>query len=959
MQILTLLGIVFQIFLNVFLSPGAYEEVYIAWKGLDRISPSHHKEIISFYKCDNYILDSKAEENPRYSSLSVRPEVSTFLNDAGGAVRGLFQYRSPTGDDALIMCNTNTIFRSSGTVWVTLETGTADSPWEGVLYSDPNVTHLYLANGADENKKYLATGQDLIFDMQNQDDETEISGNMWFTQSALIATGDAVAIASLEAGQYIKYATGGSDIEWNEITSIEGVTVEFSAPYVGTTGSQSAVVRSNDVENSRYILEYEGHMVTGYTSVSATSQISNTEVATQEYLMRRATGIAQSFEATSNNISAIKLKMYRSAPITGDLVLKLKDSIDATEPMAEIRYPVGNIPLTATDITFNFGSVAVTSGDTYFLTIERETSGVGSGLGFIHIKRGSAYANGNSYWTYNADGFDSSWDVGYTTLEVTPVLGLNFALEPDTYIDSANATTNYSDATSLYVGNYSGNARKSLLHYYAEYDCVKNDVENWTTAEVSVYKTSTTTGELKAYRIITYIDPASSTWNDSWSLGTWSQAGCSSPETDYQSAGVASLTDNTTVTGYITFDVTAIATWTVYPQNGALTNGIVITGETVASTFEFSSAQAASNQPKWLLTTQTGASDSSDDLFFEVLSEASNRATVMYSKRFKPENFPVLNTFDIPGRIVALAKTGGYLVVAGREPDALHFYRFTGEVTDGDGIEFVTRINGLTIGSSKTIAMPPTDDSFLFFSGLGIYRQKGLQTSLLSGKIREEAKLFANYRDPRDYYGGSGNVMPQGVILPTKDTYVITAPTTLSVNSFLYNLNYATDTWFRWADMTATALLVRESGGSEPRLYLGYDSGQVYRLDTSGSTSNEAELQWFFSGTEGRNDITKNKTITYMDIWAVADNPLRSCVVTLEVKSTDPYSTFTQTSTLTLETGDNLPAITDNVTSENMVWLKFPFTKKAREFHFTLTQQATQGALSLRSIRYKYKVEAN
>ena len=409
---------------------------------------------------------------------------------------------------------------------------------------------------------------------------------------------------------------------------------------------------------------------------------------------------------------------------------------------------------------------------------------------------------------------------------------------------------------------------------------------------------------------------------------------------------------SSTLAGWATFEVTSLATrWTVAEGDTYSTNnhGIIISAESDYTQLDCYSKNYSSNKPFWSMTTETGTSETTQDLYFEVISEAGNgRSTCLYSKRYYPEHYPTLNTIQIPGRIVGLAKSGGYLIVAGKNPDALHFYKYTGSTNDGEGLNFVTSAVGITFGSSKSVAYLPMGQGFIFFSGLGVYHQNGLQSTLLSGRIREEAKLLANYRDPEQYYSGFASLMPQSTVLPTKDLYLLVAPTTEASNSNIYTFNYADNLWARWTNIETTAMEIRRSGGAEPVLYMGDSSGNTYTLDTTGSTTEEAVLQWYLSFR----DITARKTLSEVLLWGRADNPLTSCFVTLEVSSTDPVSGDTQTETEYL-TED----VDDNTTTDNMVEVVFSPGLKAREFKLRLTQQATQGAISWRAIKWSGDID--
>lgn len=954
MNILTLLGILIAFLGNVFLGIGNFEDVRVGWGGLDRISQTHLMDITSMYQCDNYALDSKDEENPRYSVISVRPDKTAYLNATGNSVRGLFDYQTSSGDNLIIMATKDTVYRSSAGSWTTLGTGFYDSPWESVLYALPNNERIYLCNGLNNNKKFFS-GRDILYDMQNQDNETTISGNLWFTQGATTATGDATAIASLEAGQYVKSATTDDDSLWMEITTIEGTTLSFSDKYDGSTASSAVCVRSNDAANSRHMIEYEGHLVTAYTSEETTISISNT-VSTEYWASSMAYGIGQSFTATSNQMNVLRLKIYQFDKNDGNIILKIKTAIDSTDYISKITYPISSLPLNdgSNKLTdFNFGAVALTSGSTYYFTIERENSSAG----YFQLAGGTA-ATGSVYWTYNSTGFDGNWNVGVTTIEVSPLASVaygdpggawyplgNFGTPTNSYLDQANPTISYfsfnpiSLITSTYAGYFSGNQRRSIHNFYLDYGGVSTEASNWDNVKFSIYKTSSTSGEVKIYRKLT---SAFAPW--SAAMAPWTTAGCLSPEADYTATDTVSNANATTEAGWLTFEATSIArAWTPALANNY---GILLSAETTAGHTFYADGAASSVRPKWTLTTATGKNETGKDLYFEIIKKSGQRSTVNYSRRYKPELFPLLNTFDVPGTIVGLAKSGGYLIVGTKRPDALHFFNATYDTADGLGIKDTTRINGITFGGgSHSIAYLPKADAFIFYSGLGVYMQKGLQTTLLSGKIREEAKGFTNYRDPLDYYMGFADLMPQAMIDPTKDTYMLAVPNALGVNSYLYNYNYANDAWTRWTALYPTAMLCRPERGGTPTIYLGGVDGQTYTFNKTGSITQEATLVWMFSGK----DLTKKKQFNLIEFTGVVDNPLVNCVITLEAISTNPTATDVVKTPIR-----QTIRLANNTTTNSQVQLRFDSIGiLAREIKLTLTQASDQGAVSWRLVRYK------
>ena len=934
--ILSILGVVYLVLANVGITPASFDDVYIGWGGIDRLSPSHTKNIVNAYQCDNYITDSKEEENPRYTTLSVRPGESTYLNDAGGAVRGLFQFSTPAGTDTLIMADTDTLYKSSGTLWATLEAGYSNAPWEGELYSDPKVTRLYLCNGFDGSRKYLSE-KNISYAMQDQDNEVALVGNVYLVKNSLVATADASATSGLKAGHYIKYATAGTDDDWNEIVSTESTNITFNTPYTGTSAAFSSAVRSTDQLSSRYIVEYKGHIVMG-SSKSESVKVSST-LGTEYFNLKNAYGVAQSFEATSSSLDKIRMTIYRTAEGTvGNIVIKIKETLESSSSLAKITFATLSLPTIATATDFDFGNVAITSGTPYYITIERETSSTS----LVKVLYGTSYSGGNAYWTYNSTGFDSAWDTGNTTIESSPSISASIHDNYDTKIREASATTNFSETstTQIDANNLVPEYYKAIWRYPIEEQMVTSDENNFDLVRLFI-TSNPMTSETYAKRLLVETVLSEMTWNIAKTGTSWNVVGCNGAGTDFTETDKVDLYDGTTPGFHRSGrDLTAIAdNWTLSADNNY---GIVGSVEGLASTGVWTSTQYSANngsqEPTWEVTSLTGSSDASRDIYFEILSTSSNPSTINYSKRFKPENFPTLNTFDIPGRIVGIAKSGGYLIVAGKNPDALHFYRFTGDVRDGNGLDFVTTVPDITFGSSKSIARLPTTDSFIFYSGSGVCLQNGLKTKPLSGKIREEAKGFQNHKDPEDFYSGSQDQMPQGGLLPTKDTYLLSVPNSESKNSYIYAYNYANDTWTRWTDLYATALVTRYSGGSTPTLYLGDQSGQVYTLDKTGSTTKEAVLSWFFS----KQDITKDKTLRNIEIIARADNPLTGCVTTLEA-----YDVMTGTTYTSLTKN-----VADNTTTDKMVELPFMLNKTGREFKLTLRQKASSGALSLRSIRY-------
>lgn len=951
MEGLTLLGVLIAVLANVWLAPASFEDVRVGAAGLNEVSQTHLLDVTEYTVMDNWVIDSKDEESPKYSVLSVRPDKTAYLNATGSSVRGLFDYTTSGGDNLILMADKGAVYKSSGTTWTTLESGFSDGPWEGNLYALPNINRHYLCNGLDKNKKFFS-GRDRLYNMQNQDQETLTGGNMYFVENSLTATGDATAISAITPGQYIKFSTNAADDRWAEVASIEGTTVIFSTIYPGLssealTGTATKCVRSNDVVNSRYMIEYEGHEVLGYMNISREVQIAGVSTTDcTSYLLRKAYGVSQSFIATKNNISGITFKISKTFlfgdDAKGNILVKLKDSIGATVPLATTTYPVKGLPDGIADFTFNFGNVKVTIGNTYEVTIERENSATTP----IQIQTGGVYVGGHSSYTYNPNGFTASWATGLTTVEVTPTkAGMdNFGGEPDTYIDENAPTTNYGITDKAHIGFFGGKQRKSLFWYSLEYDYITQEAYNFSSVRLQLQKTGSGTGEVKVYRMLPMANPATSTWNFLDYPSTWAIAGCGSPETDYTTADATATTVGS-ATGAITLDVTAISNhWNL---GTGINYGILVSCETSGQAMTFESSDALSDKPKWLLTTQTGTSDATQDLYFEVISEKSNSSTVNYSKRFKPENFPTLNTSNVPGTIVGMAKSGGYLIVGTEKPDAFNFFSATYDTADGAGIKDTTRTDHITFGGgSHSIAYLSNEDSFIFYSGQGVYLQKGLSRTLLSGKIRDDAKTFTNYRDPLDYYGGMADLMPQAVINPTKDTYMLAVPKSLGVNSYLYNYNYANDSWTRWTALYPTVMLCRTERGNSPTLYMGSTAGQVSTLNKTGSVTQEAALVWYYSG---KGDLTKMKRLNLVEIIAVMDNPTINCVVSLEVTDTNPVSADTVTTPIR-----QTIVLPNNYTSEAQARLMFTdIGRQGRELKLTLTQSSSLGAISLRAIHYK------
>jgi hypothetical protein len=946
-----LIGSFFAILSSVFLPPGNVEQVYVGWGGLKTLPPTHYRELVDMQVCDNYILDSKSEESPRFSAMSVRPGETPYLDDPGGSIRGLFNFNSPSGDSLIIMANTTGLYKSSGSSWTLLSNGFSDNPWEGYLYGDPNVTRLYLCNGRDSNKKYLTKG---LFNMQNQADYTVLSGSVTFTKNSSIATGDATSAGSIEVGMYITSTSEAADTSWVEVVSKEGTNLTLSTPWVLSTVVANNAIRSNNVVNSKHVTEYEGHIVLGYTNIDEETIASSTTTSTEGYVLLLAKGAYQKFTATTNNITKVRLALYQlessyssfNVAPHGNLIVKIKESVASSFSLASISKPISELPDNLSDVYIDLGYVALTVGNDYYMTIERETSS--DSPVYLSITTG-----GESGYTHSSSGFLSGWNTGSTTIEKEVDLNSNFNYNPDTYIKSDDPTA-FSQQNEAAFNVNGTTPRKTIVQSFTSYWWVNPQLagapkgQAWENVKLKIYKTSTgVTGEVKALQCLpnsgTFFLMERSSWNNYAEVYPWYTAGANRPELDYSTLGASSviLPSNE---GWVTFEVTTIvSSW----EPLTWTNGILITAETGGS-FNFSAFDSGVNVPTWSFTVKTGTTESGKSLNYSLISEDSDSSTIIYSRRFKPELFPTDNTFKVPGQVCGLLSTGGYLVVGARNPDSLHYYRYTGETTDGLGIDFVTSIPGITIGSSKSIAQLPKGAGSLFFSGAGVYNINGLNIQLRSGNIREEAKKFASYRDSSSWYSGLASLMPQGVVLPTKDTYLLAVPLALGFNSYVYAYNYANDTWTRWTGLYPTSMLVRDIVGQEPQLYYGYNTGQVYTQDQTGSTTQEAIAEFYLSGK----DLSKDKQLDKIELFGIMDNPLSGSYVTLEVSSTDPGSSQTSTTTKKMTFGP----FNNSITNANKTFTFLP-NYTAKEFKIRFTQKATEGAANLRSIRYKYTVK--
>ena len=936
MQGLSLIGVAIGIFVSVLLGIGQYEEVYVGWKGLDRISQTQVSNIVSSDQLDNYVLDSKSEENPRFSTLSVRPDKTNHYRSTGNSIRGIFNFKTPVGDDAIIMCDKTSIYKNINNNWTTLESGFSDNPWEGVLWADPNVTRQYLTNGRETPRKYLTSG---IYHMQNQDDIAPLTGNVKFTAGTLVATADSSVISGLSAGEYIIYTSteAASQFDWNEIVSIEGNSLIFSTPTF-TTSQSATCYRSSDVVNARHMLEYEGHLVMAYTNISTETSVSNAPISNYYIMGQGVTGIAQSFVAAKPTLKAITLKIGCDDNIyTGNLILKIRNTL-TSEALATVNYPIGSLPASPQEVRFDFGNLVTAIGNTYYLTIEKSLGSADGSPVKIYL---GTNLTGHSYWTYNANGFDNNYNVGITTIEVRP--HDDIAQDAcDTYLDKNSPDTNYYQANNLYM-RFQLAARtqvavlKDMVYPHTEGPSIKGSSSVFTNVKLQYWSQQSSTVDDLLDRVTAASDLSTATWNNLASNYT-TVGETYVPQVSWPSYQIA------------TADVTAIYNSdTLF--NGHMQGGIMISKRSATTGNNWinsSNIPVHTEQiPIWRYTVPMGSSEAGEDLYLKVMSDSADSSTVVYSRRYTPELFPTLDTFQVVGSIVGLAKSGGYLFVATKNPDGMSVFRETGEeydpnngIPDGLAIDQVTRINGITFGSAKSIAYTPMDDSFIFFSGFGVYKQTGLQTTLLSGNIREEAKLFSNYRDPRDYYSGLADLMPQACILPTKDTYLLSVPNDQATNSYIYNYNYAQDGWTRWTQLHATSLLAKETGGLEPQLFMGDTNGQLSSLNSTGSTTDEAITECFFS-----KDITKDKQLSLIEVWARADNPTVNSLFTIEVTSINvPQGPASQT------------FVTNNVTTDGMVQFSFNPNMTAKEFKIRMTQKAQVGALSLRSVRYKYSV---
>lgn len=946
MNVVGFIGTFFAVLTSVFLPPGNVEQVYIGWGGLKTLPPTHYRELVDMNVCDNYIIDSKSSESPRFSTLSVRPGETNYLDNKGSAIRGLFVYQTPSGSTSLIMANKGGLYKSGATGWTTLDATALDSPWEGLLYADPNVYHLYLANGKNYNKKYTNDG---LFNMQNQANSFIPPGSMTFVQGSLLATVETATMASLEAGMYVRYLPTGSDTDWNEIVSKESATtVRFNTPFIQASQVSRTVEASQKIGITRHILEYDGHVVLGYVAQPDVATISGIK-ATSYYIIygKGAQGVCQSFEAVTNSLSSIELAIWRAIGTpSGNLLIKLKTTL-TTEAIATLTYPVANLPSASlTTSIFNFGNVSTTIGQKYYLAIEAENSNTSP----CYILQGASYALGGACWTYQVGGFNGDWATGLTTIEIKPD-GTDYLYQYDTGIRSSVV-----DQTKALLGvsNYAYETTKMFLQYRdMKYTNINYNYSLFTDAKLQLYANGLVFGgiTIEVSRLLPDNDFPNCSWN-SRGIGVWNSPGASTAGGDYDNTTSKFITFETT--GYGTIDVLSwVKQWTTTPAVNWDNYGLILKTSNYpryANVYNSTSYPNLPAQvPTWRLTTKTGSVEPATDIYFKVLTENANNSKVIYSKRYKPENFPALNTFQVKGRITGLAKSGGYLIAGTTAPDALNFYRSTGDTADGLGIEYVTSVDNITFGSARSIAYLPKTGAFIFYSGLGVYMQDGLQNTLLSGDIREDAKKFSNYADPLTYYNGFADSMPQATILPTKDIYLLSVPNLTGTNNYIYAYNYATQTWTRWTGLQATALNTVAISGAEPVLYYGLQNGQVKTQDTTGSTTEEAVLEWFFSGK----DITKDKVLDQVELWGVMDNPLAGSYVTLEVSSTDPGSLKTSTATKKMTVGpfNNL------ITSANKQFTFFP-NYTAKEFKLRLTEKPTQeGTTSWRTIRYKYTVK--
>jgi hypothetical protein len=549
MQTLSLLGILIIVLTNVFLAPGTFNQTYVGWGGLDRINPAHTVDITSLYVCDNYSLGSKDEEDPGYSTISVRPDKTNYLNATGGKCRALFDYTTSGGDNLIIMADGSTVYKS-GTIWTTLEAGFNDNPWEGNLYSLPNINRLYLCNGIDSNRKFFS-GRDRLYNMQNQDSETLTGGTMYFTNLSSTATGDSTAIAALTAGQYVKSATTADDSQWVEIASIEGTTAIFSTLYTGTTASSTLCVRSGDVGNSRHIIEYEGHEVLGYTDGTNTTHITTT-ASTEYYQLDAAYGVAQSWEAASTSFNKLNLVIWRGAGTTGNIVIKHKASITGAA-LRTITYAVANLPTSAQTVAFNFGNTTVTSGTTYYFTVERENGSTSP----VYVRRADGYANGNSSWTYASGGFATGWNTGLTTTEYQPN---NYGLSADnndTAIAAAAPTTNYSNHVNIFTQMVGSIKVRSVIKYPIENIIIKSDANNYTGCQFVLYTSGGSGVTVDAYRLTIANDISNETWVNRLTGVSWTNPGATGEGTDYTTADGASVLTTGTLYSPATFEYRA------------------------------------------------------------------------------------------------------------------------------------------------------------------------------------------------------------------------------------------------------------------------------------------------------------------------------------------------------------------------------------------------------------------
>lgn len=959
--------------INVNTPAQSVEKVYVDFRGLDRKNPAHHKQELSFITCQNYMFGPKEEENPLYGSLSVRPGITAFLNDLNEPFRGLFPFRSSTGTDDLIACTSTSIWRSGASSWEALKVGQGDAPYEGQLWSDSNITRLYLTNGSNTPQKYLA-GQSSTFDMQNQDDEIALSsyGSVWFTNGATTATCEVVVAAVLSQGQYIKSSTDVSADEWVEIIDITGTTLTFSYPYIGATGTAESAVASSDMEKARFITEYEGHIIMGYTGVVKSSTITGNSSTNDYYILNSAYGVAFSFEADSV-WNKITFSMWRGTGTTGNLLLKIKSSLTGSATTT-IKYPVASLAITSQEVAVEFGSKAA---GIYYCTIERENSSTSP----VYIGR----SPGQSFWTYNETGFDSNWNTGTTTVEIITGDSSDAILGPHTYRKS-EVSVNYNydtDITSWSVQidvnrssqgttrfqNTAGEMTKGVFYFPIEQYHIKNEENNYLkiALQLAVLRgTGTFEATARAYEITTPNQVNQMTGNNRLTGTAWGGTVCSLEGVDFTNTNSSAISISALSSydklGYSTIyygtsevNISNIASdWTISADNNY---GIIISSEVYPQTATY--LNNANNPwgtlyPRYELTTLTGSTETSTGIYFKVTSEIANRSRVIYSRRNFPELFPALNVLDIAGTVTGLINSGGYLIIGATDvgadsPSKLYYLSFTGETDDGFGLDFINSvINNTTVGSSKSIKNIPNSTTTLFYSGTQLNALTGQGISSISDIIKDEAKKFQNRRSPNDWYNGYADMQPQATIMPEKNLYLLAYPAAESKNSYISVYDYNRGAFTQWTGLYPTAMAVRKSSGGQPVLYMGFQDGQCWTLDKTGSTSSKAILEWVLNDF----DITKKKTLKNIEIIGRADNPLQGSIITLEAQSTDSLS-----SDEIIENKSFSEQITDNSTTNNMVHFVAAPDLTAREIKLKLTQSSTQGAISLRAIREIYTIE--